>query len=74
MSAHVYGKVKWFDQNKGYGFITRDDGQKDVFVHATDVRKSKLDVEEFGEGDRVVFEIDGGKDGKTKAVNIALDS
>lgn len=46
------GVVKWFNPTKGFGFITVD-GQEDVFVHITDVRKSNLD--ELNEGDKVEF-------------------
>ena len=36
------GKVKWFNQTKGYGFIAPDEGDKDVFVHITAVRDSGM--------------------------------
>lgn len=36
------GKIKWFNYKKGYGFITPDNGDKDVFVHITAVHASKL--------------------------------
>ena len=36
------GVVKWFNENKGYGFIQPDDGGKDVFIHITEVQKSGL--------------------------------
>jgi cold shock protein len=52
------GKVKWFDSEKGYGFITPIDGGKDLFVHESEVSGSKPT-----EGDTVEFEIGQGKKG-----------
>jgi CspA family cold shock protein len=51
------GIVKWFDGRKGYGFITRSNGEKDVFVHATDLRKSGIEDEDVDEGQALSFEI-----------------
>jgi len=61
------GKVKWFNSRKGYGFITPEDGQKDIFVHITTLEKSGLSY--LDEGDKVSYEISE-EDGKTKAINI----
>ena len=49
------GTVKWFNANKGFGFIEPDDGQNDVFVHVTAVQESGLG--NLDEGDRVSFEL-----------------
>lgn len=51
------GIMKWFDQKKGYGFITRSNGEKDVFVHATDLRKSGIEDEDVDEGQGLSFEV-----------------
>lgn len=56
------GIVKWFSSQKGYGFITPEDGSKDVFVHFSAIQSEgykKLD-----EGDKVEFEIVDGDKGK----------
>ena len=42
MSNILKGKVKWFNGKKGYGFIEREDGEKDCFVHASAVREAGL--------------------------------
>ncbi|RUM58922.1 MAG: cold-shock protein [Persephonella sp.] len=49
------GTVKWFNPKKGYGFITRDDGQGDVFVHFTAIKEDGFKTLE--EGQKVEFEI-----------------
>jgi len=51
-----YGKVKWFDGKKGYGFIEKEDGAGDVFVHYADVIGKGYRV--LREGERVKFEIE----------------
>jgi cold shock protein len=61
------GTVKWFNENKGYGFIEQQDGGKDVFVH-----HSGIDAAGFKsliEGDRVNFDIAQGAKGPS-AVNV----
>ena len=52
------GTVKFFNQDKGFGFITPDNGGKDVFVHTSAVQDGSL-----GEGDKVQYEIGEGKKG-----------
>ncbi len=61
------GKVKWFNAQKGYGFITDDKSEKDVFLHVSALEKSKLRV--LRENQKLQFEIKEEK-GKLKAVNL----
>ena len=61
------GKVKWFNQPKGYGFIAPEDGDKDVFVHITAVRNAGMNNLE--EDQEVEFEIVE-KNGKSSAENL----
>lgn len=49
------GTVKWFNAQKGYGFIEPEDGGRDVFVHITTVRESGMDT--LDEGQRISFDI-----------------
>ena len=63
------GTVKFFNQTKGFGFITPDQGGKDVFVHVTAVERSGLGP--LDEGMRVSFDTEPDKSGKgPKAVNL----
>ena len=55
------GKVKWFNGTKGYGFIEREDKEKDVFVHSSAVREAGLN--HLDEGQEVTFEIEEGEKG-----------
>ncbi len=63
------GKVKWFNSNKGYGFIAPDDGKNDVFVHYSALEKSGVNT--LAEGQKVSFEVEKNK-GKFAAVNIQI--
>ncbi|HZU64078.1 MAG TPA: cold-shock protein [Novosphingobium sp.] len=62
------GTVKFFNTMKGFGFITRDDGQPDAFVHISAVERSGL--RELNEGDRLEFDIEVDRRGKYSAVNL----
>jgi len=62
------GTVKWFNSNKGYGFIEPEDGGADVFVHITAVQASGMDGLE--EGQKLSFDLEEAKNGKTNAVNL----
>ena len=55
------GKVKWFNGTKGYGFIEREDKEKDVFVHSSAVKEAGLNY--LNEGDELTFEVENGDKG-----------
>ncbi|NWG72628.1 MAG: cold-shock protein [Parvularculaceae bacterium] len=61
------GTVKWFNATKGYGFITPDEGGKDVFVHITAVKAAGL--QGLDDGQRVSFDLSTER-GKTSATNL----
>ena len=55
------GKVKWFNPTKGFGFIEREDKEKDVFVHSSAVRDAGMNGLE--EGQEVTFDVEDGPKG-----------
>ncbi len=61
------GKVKWFNDQKGYGFITPDDGSKDLFVHQSEIQKDGFRT--LAEGEEVEYEAVEGEKGP-KASNV----
>ena len=62
------GVVKWFNGQKGYGFIQPEDGSKDVFVHISAVERSGIG--NLHEGQRLSFELERGNQGKTSGVDL----
>jgi len=61
----ITGTVKWFNDAKGFGFIVRDDGGKDVFVHHTAINAQGF--KSLKEGQKVEFEVVEGKKGPAAA-------
>ena len=59
----VKGTVKWFDSRKGYGFITREDGTGDIFVHFSAIKGDDEEFKIIYEGDVVEFEVTEGDKG-----------
>lgn len=61
MSNKIKGTVKWFNETKGFGFITPEDGSKDIFVHFSAIADSGFKT--LAEGQRVEFSIEQGQKG-----------
>jgi CspA family cold shock protein len=57
------GTVKWFNDGKGFGFITRDDGEKDVFVHHSAIQESNGGFRTLQENEKVEFDVVQGEKG-----------
>jgi cold shock protein len=62
------GTVKWFNTQKGYGFIQPEDGSNDVFVHISAVERSGIG--NLREGQRLSYDIERGQQGRTAAANL----
>jgi CspA family cold shock protein len=62
------GTVKWFNPQKGFGFIQSDDGGADVFVHISAVERAGLTT--LNDGQKVSFDVKAGRQGKPAAINL----
>ncbi|MTD40888.1 cold shock protein CspG [Enterobacteriaceae bacterium BIT-l23] len=65
MSDKITGIVKWFNPDKGFGFITPDNGSKDVFVHFSAIQSNEFRT--LNEGQQVEFSIENGQKGPAAA-------
>ena len=63
------GTVKWFNESKGFGFISPDDGSKDVFVHFSSIASEGFRT--LAEGQQVTFNVEDGPKG-TQATNVQV--
>jgi CspA family cold shock protein len=68
--AMATGTVKWFNADKGFGFIAPDEGGKDVFVHITALREAGL--ENLQDDQKVSYELQSGRDGRSSAGALQL--
>lgn len=64
------GTVKWFSGQKGFGFVSPDDGGEDLFVHQTEIQSEGFRT--LREGQRVEFKVDSREDGRSKAVDVVI--
>ena len=64
------GTVKWFNPQKGFGFIQQESGGADVFVHISAVEQAGLTT--LNEGQRVSFDLESGRQGKSSASNLKV--
>jgi CspA family cold shock protein len=62
------GKVKFFNEQKGFGFIEPEDGSNDAFVHISAVQAAGMDT--LREGDALTYELEESKNGKMAATNL----
>ena len=62
------GTVKWFNAQKGYGFIEPEDGSRDVFVHITAVEQAG--IARLNEDQKISYELETGRNGKSSAVGL----
>jgi len=62
------GTVKWFNTQRGYGFIQPDDGSKDVFVHVSAVERSGIGT--LQEGQKLSYELERSQQGRISAVGL----
>ncbi|AOV97306.1 cold-shock protein [Edwardsiella hoshinae] len=69
MSNKMTGSVKWFNADKGFGFITPTDGSKDVFVHFSAIQSNAFRT--LDEGQQVEFSVENGPKGPS-AVNVVV--
>ncbi|HZL59374.1 MAG TPA: cold-shock protein [Stellaceae bacterium] len=64
------GTVKWFNSQKGYGFIAPESGGKDVFVHISALERAGIGS--LNEGQKVNFDLEQSQQGRTSAVNLKV--
>ena len=63
MATLVNGTVKWFNSDKGFGFIEQEDGGKDVFVHFRQINSNGYDRVSLNDGQKVTYEVGEGEKG-----------
>ena len=64
------GKLKMWNADRGFGFIADDAGGPDMFLHITALQSAGINPDDLRKGDRLIFDVENTRDGKTKASNV----
>ena len=64
------GTVKWFNTQKGFGFIAPENGSKDVFIHISALERAG--IQQLDDGQAVTFDVEADRNGRESASNLAL--
>jgi len=64
------GKLKMWNADRGYGFLSDDSGGPDIFLHISALQSAGIAPENIGKGDRLTFDVESTRDGKIKASNV----
>ena len=64
------GTLKLWNADRGFGFIADDAGGPDIFLHITALQSAGIDPDDLRKGDRLIFDVENTRDGKTKASNV----
>jgi len=64
------GKLKMWNAERGYGFIGDDTGGPDIFLHISALESAGIDAENIKKGDRLTFDVESTREGKTRAANV----
>jgi len=71
-SKRYSGSIKWFNSEKGFGFVVPSDGGKDVFIHVNDVRDSRINPDQLIDGAKISYSLKEAR-GKTSAADIVIE-
>jgi CspA family cold shock protein len=64
------GKLKMWNADRGFGFIVGDGGGADMFLHISALQSAGIDPDTLSKGDRLTFDVENTRDGKTRACNV----
>jgi cold shock protein len=68
--AMATGTLKMWNAERGYGFIKDDSGGPDIFLHVSALQSAGIDPDNIGKGDRLTFDVESRRDGRTQASNV----
>jgi cold shock protein len=64
------GTLKMWNADRGFGFIKDDSGGPDIFLHVSALQSASIDPDNIGKGERLTFDVESSRDGRTRASNV----